>query len=181
MADMRQIESMKTEEVSMAKITLHGNAFNTCGEIPAPGIQAPAFTLTDKDLGEYTRQEGGTVLLNIFPSIDTPVCAASVRQFNAKAAALEGTQVLCISMDLPFAQGRFCGAEGIEKVKMLSAFRHPEFGRAYGATIVDGPLAGLLARAVVVIDPNNKVAYAQLVPEIAQEPDYEAALKALGA
>ncbi len=164
----------------MAKITLHGNPFNTCGELPKTGTVAPAFKATDTELGEFEYTGGGGVVLNIFPSVDTPVCAASVRQFNQKAAALEGTKVLCISMDLPFAMGRFCGAEGIANVKSLSAFRHPEFGKAFGVTITDGPLAGLFARAVVVIDGNNKVVYTQLVPEIAQEPDYDAVLKVLG-
>lgn len=163
----------------MAKITLHGNVCNTCGELPAMGAQAPAFVLTNGELAECTRSDGRTVVLNIFPSIDTPVCAASVRQFNVRAASLENVDVLCVSMDLPFAQGRFCGAEGIENVKTLSAFRHPEFGRAYGVTITDGPLEGLFARAVLIIDANGKVVYTQLIPEIAQEPDYEAVLNAL--
>ncbi|MFA7691596.1 MAG: thiol peroxidase [Candidatus Hydrogenedentes bacterium] len=162
----------------MAKVTFHDNPANTCGDLPAVGSNAPEFTLTGNDLAEFALPATGKVLLNIFPSIDTPVCAASVRQFNAKAA--DQVQVLCISADLPFAQARFCGAEGIENLKMLSVFRHPEFGRAYGVSLVDSPIAGLLARAVVIVD-NNKVVYTQLVPEITTEPDYEAALKALGA
>ena len=166
----------------MATITLHGNPFNTCGELPASGQAAPDFTLTNTDLAECGQADytGNTIVLNIFPSIDTPVCATAARQFNEKAAALQDTVVLCVSQDLPFALGRFCGAEGLENVTALSAFRHPEFGKNYGATIVDGPLAGLLARAVVVIGKDGKVAYTELVPEIAQEPDYDAALKAIG-
>lgn len=166
----------------MAAITLHGNPFNTCGELPASGQTAPDFTLTNTDLAECSQADytGKTVVLNIFPSIDTPVCATAARQFNEKAAALQDTVVLCVSQDLPFALGRFCGAEGLENVTALSAFRHPEFGKAYGVTVVDGPLAGLLARAVVVIGKDGKVIYTELVPEIAQEPDYDAALKAIG-
>ena len=162
----------------MATVTLHGTPFATCGNLPAVGAKAPAFTLTGADLSEVDGP-GGAVVLNIFPSIDTPVCAASVRQFNERAAAIPGVSVLCISKDLPFALGRFCGAEGIASVKSLSAFRHPEFGEAYGVTSTEGPLAGLFARAVMVVDAGGNVAYTELVPEIAQEPDYEAALKAL--
>jgi len=163
----------------MAKITLHGNPFTTCGELPETGKPAPSFQATDKDLGTFEYKGEGRVVLNIFPSIDTPVCAAAVRHFNEKAAALKEVQVLCVSMDLPFAQARFCGAEGIENVKTLSVFRNPEFGKAYGVTIVDGPMAGLLARAVVVVGADNTIVHTQLVPEIAEEPDYDAALKAL--
>lgn len=165
----------------MATVTLHGNPFSTRGTLPAPGDAAPDFTLTGTDLAECARADfaGNRLVLNIFPSVDTPVCAASVRQFNAKANELDKVVVLCISKDLPFALGRFCGAEGLEHVKALSAFRHPEFGDNYGVAIDDGPLAGLLARAVLVIDADNQVAYAELVPEIAQEPNYEAALAAL--
>ena len=166
----------------MAKITLHGNPFSTSGELPAVGETAPDFSLTNAELAECTNAEfeGKTIVLSIFPSIDTPVCATAARQFNEKAAALKDTVVLCVSQDLPFALGRFCGAEGIENVTVLSAFRHPEFGKAYGVTVVDGPLAGLLARAVVVIGKDGKVIYTEQVPEIAQEPDYDAALKAIG-
>ncbi|HOC67799.1 MAG TPA: thiol peroxidase [Candidatus Hydrogenedentes bacterium] len=163
----------------MAKITLHGNPFTTCGELPKTGTKAPAFKATGKDLGDFEYPTGGAVVLNIFPSVDTPVCAAAMRRFNEEASALKDTKVLCISMDLPFAFGRFCGAEGLDNVISLSAFRNPEFGAAYGVTITDGPLAGLFARAVVVIDAGNTVVHAQLVPEIAQEPDYDAALKAI--
>jgi thioredoxin-dependent peroxiredoxin len=163
----------------MAQITLRGNQINTVGELPAVGSQAPGFTLTGTDLGELSSSQfsGTPVLLNIFPSIDTPVCATSVRTFNERAAG-GGVSVLCISKDLPFAQKRFCGAEGIENVTTASAFRDG-FGEDYGVTIVDGPMAGLLARAIVVIGADGNVAYTELVPEIAQEPDYDAALAAL--
>jgi len=163
----------------MAQITLRGNQINTVGELPAVGSQAPGFTLTGTDLGELSSSQfsGTPVLLNIFPSIDTPVCATSVRTFNERAAG-GGVSVLCISKDLPFAQKRFCGAERIENVSTASAFRDG-FGEDYGVTIVDGPMAGLLARAIVVIGADGNVAYTELVPEIAQEPDYDAALAAL--
>ena len=165
----------------MAQITLQGNPCNTSGDLPGAGQTAPQFTLTDATLAERAASEfaGKTLVLNIFPSIDTPVCAAAARQFNEKAAALEDVAVLCISKDLPFALGRFCGAEGLENVTALSAFRNPEFGTDYGVAITDGPLAELFARAVVVIDNSGKVAYTQLVPEIAQEPDYDAVLNAI--
>jgi thiol peroxidase len=163
----------------MAQITLRGNQINTVGELPAVGSPAPSFTLTGTDLGEVSSSQfsGSPVLLNIFPSVDTPVCATSVRTFNERAAA-GGVSVLCVSKDLPFAQNRFCGAEGIENVKTASAFRDG-FGEDYGVTIVDGPMAGLLARAIVVIGADGNVAYTELVPEIAQEPNYDAALAAL--
>jgi len=163
----------------VAQITLRGNPINTVGELPAVGSQAPGFTLTGTDLGTVSDEQfrGKPFLLNIFPSIDTPVCATSVRTFNERAAS-SGVAVLCVSKDLPFAQKRFCGAEGIENVTTASAFRDG-FGEAYGVTITDGPMAGLLARAVVVVGADGKVVHAELVPEIAQEPDYDAALKAL--
>ncbi len=165
----------------MAAITLHGNEFHTSGDLPGLGKEAPAFTLTGTDLGECAGAglAGKTVVLNIFPSIDTAVCATAARTFNEKASSLDNTAVICVSMDLPFALGRFCGAEGLDNVTALSAFRHPEFGKEYGVAIVDGPMAGLFARAVVVIDKDGKVAYTELVPEIAQEPDYDAALNAI--
>ena len=163
----------------MAQITLHGNSINTVGELPAVGSTAPSFTLTGTDLGAVSSEQfrNKPVLLNIFPSIDTPVCAASVRTFNARAAE-GGVSVLCVSKDLPFAQQRFCGAEGIENVRTASAFRD-SFGEDYGITITDGPMAGLLARAVVLIGADGNVAYTELVPEIAEEPNYDAALAAL--
>jgi len=163
----------------MAQITLRGNQINTVGELPSVGSPAPKFTLTGTDLGEVSSSQfsGTPVLLNIFPSVDTPVCATSVRTFNERAAA-GGVSILCVSKDLPFAQNRFCGAERIENVKTASAFRDG-FGEDYGVTIVDGPMAGLLARAIVVIGADGNVAYTELVPEIAEEPNYDAALAAL--
>lgn len=165
----------------MAQVTLKGNPFHTCGELPKVGAAAPTFTLVRTDLAEVSAQDlaGQRVVLNIFPSIDTPTCATSVRTFNARAGEKPNTTVLCISADLPFAQKRFCGAEGLEKVVPASVFRAPEFGQAYGVTLVDGPLKGLLARAVVVVDGAGKVLHAQLVPEIAEEPNYDAALAVL--
>jgi thiol peroxidase len=163
----------------MAQITLHGNPVNTVGELPAVGVPAPAFTLTGTDLGTVSSgQFEKPVLLNIFPSVDTPVCANSVRAFNERAAK-GGRTVVCVSNDLPFAQKRFCGAEGIENVTSASGFRD-SFGDDYGVTIADGPMAGLLARAVVVIGADGNVAYTELVPEIGSEPDYDAAIAALG-
>jgi thioredoxin-dependent peroxiredoxin len=169
------------QTVRMAQITMRGNPINTVGDLPAVGSPAPAFTLTGSDLAPVSNDQfgGKPVLLNIFPSVDTPVCATSVRTFNERAAA-GGVSVLCVSNDLPFAQARFCGAEGIENVKSASAFRD-SFGQDYGVTIADGPFAGLLARAVVVIGADGNVTYSELVPEIAQEPNYDAALAALGA
>ena len=163
----------------MAQITLRGNPISTVGELPAVGSPAPGFALTGTDLGAVSSEQfrDKPVLLNIFPSLDTPVCATSVRTFNERAAG-SGASVLCVSKDLPFAQKRFCGAEGIENVTTASGFRD-SFGNDYGITIVDGPMAGLLGRAVVVIGADGKVAYSELVPEIAQEPDYDAALAAL--
>lgn len=164
----------------MAQITLRGNPINTVGELPAVGSAAPEFTLTGTDLGPVSSTDfrGKPVLLNIFPSVDTPVCATSVRTFNERAAG-GGVSVLNVSKDLPFAQQRFCGAEGIENVKSASAFRD-RFGEDYGLTIADGPMAGLLARSIVVIGSDGNVSYTELVPEIASEPDYDAALAALG-
>ena len=163
----------------MAQITLRGNPVHTIGELPAVGSSAPQFSLTGTDLGAVTSEQfsGKPLLLNIFPSVDTPVCATSVRTFNERAGT-SGLTVLCVSKDLPFAQKRFCGAEGIENVMTASAFRD-SFGEDYGITIVDGPMAGLLARAVVVIGADGKVAYTELVPEIGVEPSYDAGLSAL--
>ena len=164
----------------MANITFKGTPIHTVGDPPRVGGKLPAFTLTKSDLSELKALElaGKTVILNIFPSLDTSVCARSVRQFNADAASLIGTVVLCISADLPFAQNRFCGAEGIKNVQTLSTFRHPEFGKVTGLTIADGPLSGLLARSVIVVDGTGTIKYVQLVPEIAQEPDYSGAIAA---
>lgn len=164
----------------MAQVTLRGNPFNTSGELPAVGSAAPAFSLVGSDLSEITADSlsGKNIVLNIFPSIDTPTCASSVRTFNERAAELADTVVLCVSEDLPFAGGRFCGAEGIENVKTGSAFRG-SFAEDFGVRLEDGPLAGLTARSVVVVDATGTVVHTQLVGEIAEEPDYDAALAAL--
>jgi len=164
----------------MSKITLKGNPVNTVGELPAVGTAAPDFRLVKTDLSEVTLADfaGKTLVLNIFPSIDTAVCAASVRHFNAALDRLNNVTVLCISADLPFAHARFCGAEGLEKVLSVSDVRDKGFGDRYGVKIADSVLAGLLSRAVVVVDGKGKVTYSQQVPEIAQEPDYDAALAA---
>ncbi len=153
---------------------------NTVGDLPAVGSKAPAYELVGDGLSAVTSSDAsGRTVLNIFPSIDTGVCAASVRKFNELAAGLEGTTVLNVSKDLPFAQGRFCGAEGIENVSVGSAFRS-SFGEDYGVTLADGPMAGLLARAVIVLDADGTVIYQQLVPELTTEPDYDSAVAALG-
>lgn len=164
----------------MAKITLGGSPVNTVGELPAVGTKAPDFTLVAQDLSEVKKDElpKGRVVLNIFPSVDTGVCAMSVRRFNQLAADLDNTTVVCVSKDLPFAFERFCGAEGIDGVITASAFRS-SFGEDYGVLQADGPLAGLMSRAVVVIDEDGTVMYTQQVPEIKQEPDYDAVVDAL--
>ena len=165
----------------MANITFKGQPIHTCGELPKIGDEAPDFTLVKSDLSEAKLSDfrGKYVVLNIFPSLDTDVCASSVRRFNKEAAALKNTVVLCISADLPFAAGRFCTTEGIENVITLSTFRNPSFGEQYGLTIVDGPMKGLLARAVIVVNPEGKIVYKELVPEIAQEPDYNSAINSI--
>ena len=165
----------------MATTAFKGNPVHTVGELPAQGEKAPAFTLTGSDLSEVTSDsaQGKRVVLNIFPSVDTGVCAASVRKFNELAAGLDNTSVVNVSADLPFALGRFCGAEGIENVVAASTFRD-DFGQTYGVTMTDGPLRGLLARSVVVVDADGSVLHSQLVPEITTEPDYDAAIAALG-
>jgi thiol peroxidase len=165
----------------MAKITFKGNAAHTAGTLPAVGSAAPDFKLTKSDLSNASLKDylGKKVVLNIFPSLDTPVCAASVRRFNAEASKLDNTVVLCISRDLPFAQGRFCTAEGLNNVISASEYRDSSFSDAYGVRIQDGPLAGLLSRAVVVVDESGKVKYTEQVPEIVHEPDYAKALAAL--
>ena len=164
----------------MAQVTLGGNPVNTSGDLPSIGASAPAYSLVGADLGEFDAGQfaGKNVILNIFPSIDTPTCATSVRQFNERAAGMDETVVVCVSADLPFAMGRFCGAEGIENVKVGSTFRS-DFGVDYGVTLTDGVLQGVLARAVVVIGPDGTVKHTELVAEIAQEPNYDAALAAL--
>lgn len=165
----------------MATITLQGTPFETTGDLPEVGSAAPAFNLAQQNLKPATLAdyEGKKLVLNIVPSVDTGVCATSARKFNEQAAALENTTILTISKDLPFAMGRFCAAEGIENVVMLSGFRDNEFGRTYGVGADEGPFAGLYTRAVVVLDADHKVVYTEHVPEIAQEPDYDAALAAL--
>lgn len=164
----------------MATITLRGNEIHTNGELPSVGSQAPDFTVAGVDMSDVTLSQfaGKNVILNIFPSLDTPTCATSVRKFNEAAAGLENTVVLCVSQDLPFAQKRFCGAEGIENVTTGSAFRS-SFGDDYGVTITDAGVRGLTARSVVVIDGDGKVVYNQLVPEFTDEPDYDSALAAV--
>jgi thioredoxin-dependent peroxiredoxin len=166
----------------MATITLKGNEIHTAGEFPRVGGKAPDFTLTDRDFNDVSlsRWMGKKKVLSIFLSIDTAVCAASTRKFNDFARTHEDTVMLMISSDLPFAHKRFCGDEGLENVVTLSTMRSDDFARSYGVLIADGPLQGLTARAVVVLDENDTVVHAELVPEIGQEPDYEAALKALG-
>lgn len=163
----------------MATVTLKGNPFETVGNLPKVGDKAPDFSVVKDDLSDLNLADiSGRIVLNIFPSIDTDTCAMSVRQFNQKATALNNTTVVCISKDLPFALARFCGAEGLDKVEVGSAFRS-SFGEDYGVTVKTGPLKGLLSRAVVVIDENGKVIYTQQVAETADEPDYDAALNAL--
>ncbi len=162
-------------------VTLGGNAFPVAGDFPQPGQQAAAFSLVGRTLADTTLADfaGQRKILNIFPSIDTPTCATSVRKFNQAAGSLANTVVLCISADLPFAQSRFCAAEGLGNVHTLSTMRGREFLRNYGVELAGGPLAGVAARAVVVLDAADKVLHSQLVAEIKDEPDYDAALSAL--
>ena len=165
----------------MASVTLGGNPVHTNGDLPAIGSTAPEFSLVGGDLSEVSLADhaGKNVVLSIFPSIDTATCATSVRTFNEKAASLDNTVVLNVSADLPFAQSRFCGAEGIENVTTASTFRSSDFAEKYGVKLVDGPLQGLCARAIVVVGSDGNVKYTELVPEIAQEPDYDAAISSL--
>lgn len=165
----------------MAQITLKGNTVDTIGNLPEVGSDAKDFSLVAKDLSTKTLHDfaGKNLVLNIFPSIDTGTCAASVRNFNKSAAGLENTLVLCVSRDLPFAQNRFCGAEGIENVVTLSDFKTGQFGKDYGLEILDGPLAGLNSRCVVIINAEGKVVYTEQVSEIVDEPNYDAALASL--
>ena len=165
----------------MATVTLHGDTINTSGELPAVGSEAPDFHLVDGKLNDVRLADysGKQVILNIVPSLDTPTCATSTKKFNEKAAGRDDFVVLVVSADLPFAQGRFCSAEGIENVATLSMMRTRAFAKDYGVLITDGPLAGITARAIVVIGADGKVLYTQLVPEIGDEPDYDAALAAL--
>ncbi|MEI8185206.1 MAG: thiol peroxidase [Chlorobiaceae bacterium] len=165
----------------MAHLTFKGTPVESIGALPPKGSDAPFFCLVKTDLSEAGPADfaGKRLVLNIFPSLDTPVCAASVRRFNQETASLDNTIVLCISADLPFAQKRFCETEGLKNVVSLSVFRSPEFGRDYGVTIASGPLKGLLSRAIVIIDADGIVRYTQQVNEIVEEPDYDAALKVL--
>ncbi|TDV72682.1 thiol peroxidase [Pseudomonas sp. LP_7_YM] len=165
----------------MAQVTRRGSPVQISGQLPDVGSTAPAFKLVGGDLSDVTLESfaGKRKVLNIFPSVDTPTCATSVRKFNTQANELNNAVVLCISADLPFAQARFCGAEGLENVKNLSTMRGAEFLQDYGVAIADGPMVGLTTRAVVVLDENNKVLHSELVPEIGQEPNYEAALAVL--
>lgn len=165
----------------MATTAFKGTPVHTVGDLPTVGSQAPGYQLVGAGLSELTEadQAGKRVVLNIFPSVDTGICAESVRRFNELAADLENTVVLNVSADLPFAQARFCGAEGIDNVVVGSAFRS-DFGQAYGVAMADGPMAGLLARSVIVLDADRQVTYVQLVDEITTEPDYDAAIAALG-
>ncbi|MDP1651301.1 MAG: thiol peroxidase [Rhodocyclaceae bacterium] len=165
----------------MTTVTLHGNPFRVDGTLPAVGSAAPALTLTNGELADVTlvNYAGKRKVLNIVPSLDTPTCATSTRKFNESAAALKNAVVLVVSADLPFAAGRFCATEGLKNVAHLSTFRHPEFMPAWGVRLAEGPLLGVTARAVVVLDENDKVLHSELVPEIGNEPDYAAALKVL--
>jgi thiol peroxidase len=165
----------------MAQVTLKGNVINTAGDLPGEGSRAPDFSLVGKDMADVSLMDftGKTKVLNISPSVDTSVCALSVKKFNQAAASIPDTVIMYISKDLPFAMNRFCGAEGVENVVTLSAFRDDSFGSSYGVQLLDGPLKGLFARAVLVLDESDRIIYEELVPEIAQEPDYEKALAAL--
>lgn len=165
----------------MAEITLKGNIIHTLGNLPKIGEKAPEFTLVKTDLSEskLSDYKGKKVVLNIFPSLDTPTCAASVRRFNTEASNMKDTIVLCISKDLPFAQARFCGAEGLDNVITLSDFRTGKFLKKYKVEIIDGPLAGLASRAVIIVDENGIITYTQQISEIVDEPDYKSALNAL--
>jgi thiol peroxidase len=176
---LTEIQFLKANQ--MAEITLKGNPCNTCGDLPAVGSDAPGFKLAGGDLSHVTRSdfEGKTLILSIVPSLDTPVCATSTTKFNESAAALENTVIINVSKDLPFAQKRFCESNKVENVTTLSGFRCANFGPDFGVDIIDGPLKGLYARAIVVISADGKVLYNELVPEIAQEPNYDAALAAV--
>ena len=165
----------------MATVTLKGNAINTIGSLPQIGSKAPEFTLSKGDLSDahLSDYKGKKVVLNVFHSLDTGTCAQSVKQFNEEAAELSNTVVLCISRDLPFAQNRFCAAEGIKNVENLSEFKDDNFGKDYGLVYIDGPIKGLLSRVVIVIDEEGKVVYTEQVQETVEEPNYKAALEAL--
>ena len=172
--------SSEADDGVMASITFHNDPVTTAGELPVQGSALPAFDLVGKDLGAVSSADlaGKRVVLNIFPSVDTGTCAMSVRKFNELAAGLENTVVVCVSKDLPFAQARFCGAEGLENVVTGSAFRS-SFGEDFGVTMTDGPLAGLLSRAVIITDENGNIVFTEQVGEVSEEPNYEAARAAL--
>jgi thiol peroxidase len=163
-------------------VTLRGNPIRVDGDLPAAGAKAPDFSLTSGTMADVSLKDfaGKRKVMNIYPSIDTPTCAASTRKFNEAAGNMANTVVLCVSGDLPFAAKRFCELEGLKNVSHLSTFRHPEFLKGWGVAMAEGPLVGLTARAVVVLDENDKVIHSEMVPEIGQEPNYDAALKALG-
>ncbi|HMB99920.1 MAG TPA: thiol peroxidase [Flavobacteriaceae bacterium] len=165
----------------MATVTLKGNPINTKGDLPSVGSKAPNFELAKDNLSDVTLDDykGSRVIMNIFHSIDTGTCAASVRQFNEKASGLENVKILCISKDLPFAMARFCGAEGIENIETLSDFRNGNFGNSYNLTYIDGPIRGLLARSIIILDESGKILYTEQVQEVVEEPNYQAALDAL--
>lgn len=165
----------------MANVTLQGNPIQTQGTLPAVGSKAPNFRLATSALSDVTLDDyqGSKIILNVFHSVDTGTCAQSVRQFNKEVTQLENTKVLCISKDLPFAQARFCGAEGIENVEMLSDFRNGNFGNAYNLTFTNGPVEGLLSRSIIVLDENGTVLYTEQVQEVVEEPDYSGALNVL--
>jgi len=165
----------------MANVTLLGNSINTIGNLPEIGSQAPNFRLTKTNLSDIALNDyiGSKLILNIFHSVDTGTCAKSVRHFNQEASNLENTKVLCISKDLPFAQERFCGAEGIENIEMLSDFRNGQFGKDYNLEFANGPVKGLLSRCIIIINENGKILYSEQVKEVTEEPDYKKALEAL--
>lgn len=165
----------------MANVTLKGNPIQTLGDLPEVGSKAPNFRLAKNNLSDVTLDDyqGSKLVLNIFHSVDTGTCAASVRQFNKEVADLDNTKILCVSKDLPFAQTRFCGAEGIENVEMLSDFRNGSFGKNYNLEFVNGPIEGLLSRSIIVLDENGTVLYTEQVSEVVEEPNYDAALEAL--
>lgn len=169
------------EFIAMARITLKGNEIHTNGTLPKVGAEAPVFSGVKNDLSDLTLSDlkGKRIIINVFPSLDTAVCAKSVRKFNEMASSLPNTVVLALSKDLPFAQGRFCTTEGIKNVVSLSAFRDSDFENNYGMLMIDGPLKGLLARGVIIVDESGKIIYTELVPEITNEPDYDAALNVL--
>jgi thiol peroxidase len=168
-------------ENTMTTITFQGSPIHTIGELPAIGSQAPAFILTRNDLSDITSADcvGKKVVLNIFPSLDTPICASAVKRFNEIAGDHKDVTVLCVSADLPFAQNRFCSTDNLKNVVPVSVFHHTDFGKKYGVQIIDGPLAGLLSRAVIVLDKDGKVVYTEQVQELADEPNYQAALNAI--